>query len=164
MDREGYDAAKHVKGRKRPIIIDTLGLMLSVVVHKANIDEWKGASFVLRRLFSRSSEFLRLKVIFADAGYAGKFEDWVKVTFKSVKWVLQIVSKPLEVKLFYPLPKRWIVERTFAWLVAQRRLTVDYERKVKNSEAFIHIAMIHLMLKNYWISFLNSLWNAESQV
>jgi len=73
----------------------------------------------------------------------------VKKTFSLVGWMLQIVSSPLGVKLFYPLPKRWIVERTFAWLSAQRRLTVDYERKVKNSEAFIQIAMIRLMLKYF---------------
>jgi putative transposase len=147
--QRGYDAAKHVKGRKRHLIVDTLGLVLSVVVHKASIDERKGASYVFNRLFSRYGDFLRLKVIFADAGYAGEFQSWVKNTFKKPGWILQIVSKPLGIKLFYPLPKRWVVERTFAWITAQRRLTVDYERKVKNSEAFIQIAMIRLMLKNF---------------
>ena len=107
--QRGYDMAKHIKGRKRHLIVDTLGLVLSIVVHKASIDERKGASFVLNRLFSRCGDFPQLNVIFADAGYAGEFQQWVKKTFRKVGWQLQIVRKPFGIKLFYPLPKRWIV-------------------------------------------------------
>ncbi len=144
--QRGYDAAKHVKGRKRHILVDTLGLLLAVTVHRADIDERKGAGFLLRRLFKNKIMFPRLSVIFADGGYSGEFEASVRKTFR---WLLQIVRKPLGVKTFHLLPKRWIVERTFSWLTAHRRLSVDYERKVKSSEAMIHIAMIRLMLKKF---------------
>lgn len=90
--------------------------------------------------------FPRLSVIFADGGYSGEFEAVVRKTFH---WLLQIIRKPLGIKTFQVLPKRWIVERTFSWLSAHRRLSVDYERKVKSSEAMIHIAMIRLMLKKF---------------
>jgi putative transposase len=144
--QRGFDAAKHIKGRKRHILVDTLGLLLAVVVHRADIDERRGAGFVLKRLFKQKKLFPRLSVIFADGGYSGEFEAFVRKTFR---WVLQIVRKPLGVKTFQVLPKRWIVERTFSWLTANRRLSVDYERKVKSSEAMIHIAMIRLMLKQF---------------
>jgi len=144
--QRGYDAAKGVKGRKRHILVDTLGLLLAVVVHRADIDERKGAGFLLNRLCKGKKLFPHLSVIFADAGYSGEFEAFVRKTFQ---WMLQIVRKPLGVKTFQVLPKRWIVERTFSWLTAQRRLSVDYERKVKSSEAMIHIAMIRLMLKHF---------------
>jgi putative transposase len=144
--QRGYDAAKHVKGRKRHILVDTLGLLLAVVVHRADIDERKGASFLLRRLFKNKIMFPRLSVIFADGGYSGEFEAFVR---KAFRWVVHIVRKPLGVKTFQVIPKRWIVERTFSWLSAHRRLSVDYERKVKSSEAMIQIAMIRLMLKKF---------------
>lgn len=142
--QRGFDAAKHIKGRKRHILVDTLGLLVAVVVHRADIDERRGASFVLKRLFKHKKLFPRLSVIFADGGYSGEFEAFVR---KSFQWLLQIVRKPLGVKTFQVLPKRWIVERTFSWLTAHRRLSVDYERSVKSSEAMIYIAMIRLMLK-----------------
>jgi putative transposase len=142
--QRGYDVAKRIKGRKRHILVDTLGLLVAVVVHRADIDERKGASFLLRRLYKHKKMFPHLSVIFADGAYSGEFEAFVRKTFQ---WVLQIVRKPLGVKTFQVLPKRWIVERTFSWLTVHRRLSVDYERKVKSSEAMIHIAMIRLMLK-----------------
>jgi len=111
--QRGFDAAKHVKGRKRHILVDTLGLLLAVVVHRADIDERRGAGFVLARLFSRKVMFPRLSVIFADGGYSGDFETVVKKTYR---WMLQIVRKPFGLKTFMVLPRRWIVERTFAWL------------------------------------------------
>lgn len=142
--QRGYDAAKHIKGRKRHLLVDTLGLLLAVVVHRADIDERKGADFLLKRLLENKVMFPRLSVIFADGGYSGEFEAFVRKTFG---WLLQIIRKPLGIKTFQVLPKRWIVERTFSWLITHRRLSVDYERKVKSSEAMIHIAMIRLMLK-----------------
>lgn len=144
--QRGYDAAKQVKGRKRHNLVDTLGLLLAVGVHRADSDERKGATFLLRQLFKNKIMFARLSVIFADGGYSGEFEAFVRKTFR---WLLQIVRKPLGVKTFQVLAKRWIVERTFSWLSAHRRLSVEYERKGKSSEAMIHIAMIRLMLKQF---------------
>jgi putative transposase len=141
----GYDAAKHIKGRKRHLLVDTLGL-LAVVVHQADIDERNGADFLLRRLLENKVMFPRLSVIFADGGYSGEFEAFVRKIFG---WLLQIIRKPLGIKTFQVLSKRWIVERTFSWLMTHRRLSVDYERKVKSSEAIIHIAMMRLMLKMF---------------
>ena len=144
--QRGYDAAKSVKGRKRHIVVDTLGLLLAVVVHRADIDERRGASFVLARLSKVRVNFPRLKVIFADAGYSGEFETQVKKTYR---WLLEIIRRPFGVKMFVLLPKRWIVERTFAWLTNQRRLSVDYERSVKVSEAMIQLAMIRIMIRRF---------------
>ncbi len=121
-----------------------MGLLLAVVVHRADIDERRGASFVLARLQKVRVSFPRLRVIFADGGYSGEFETLVK---KAYKWVLEIIRKPFGVKMFVLLPKRWIVERTFAWLTNQRRLSVDYERSVKVSEAMIQLAMIRIMIR-----------------
>ncbi|GAB3514309.1 IS5-like element ISMac15 family transposase [Spirosoma knui] len=144
--QRGYDVAKAVKGRKRHLIVDTLGLLLAVVVHRADIDERRGAGFVLARLNRLRINFPRLTVIFADAGYGGEFETVVKKTYR---WVLQIIRKPFGIKMFVLLPKRWVVERTFAWLTHQRRLSVDYERSVKVSEAMIQLAMIRIMIRRF---------------
>ena len=144
--QRGFDAAKWVKGRKRHLVVDTLGLLLAVVVHRADIDERRGARFVLDRLFRRKAMFPRLKVIFADGGYSGDFETVVKKTYR---WLLRIIRKPLGVKMFVLLPKRWIIERTFAWLNQYRRLSVDYERSVKSSEAMLQVAIIRIMLKKF---------------
>lgn len=144
--QRGYDAGKSVKGRKRHIIVDTLGLLLAVVVHRADIDERRGAGFVLARLNKLRVNFPRLRVIFADGGYSGSFETQVK---KRYKWVLEIIRKPFGIKTFILLPKRWIVERTFAWLTHQRRLSVDYERSVKVSEAMIQLAMVRIMIRRF---------------
>lgn len=144
--QRGFDAAKHVKGRKRHGLVDTLGLLLAVVVHRADIDERRGAGFVLVRLAKKRVCFLRLAVIFADGGYGGEFETLVKITFG---WLLHIVRKPFGLKTFVPFPKRWIVERTFGWLSSHRRLSVDYERNVKSSEAMIHLAMIRVMIGRF---------------
>lgn len=133
-----------MKGRKRHIIVDMMGLLLAVVVHRADIDERRGASFVLARLHKVRVNFPRLKVVFADGGYRGDFETQVK---KAYKWLLEIIRKPFGVKMFVLLPKRWIVERTFAWLTNQRRLSVDYERSVKVSEAMIQLAMVRIMIR-----------------
>ncbi len=144
--QRGYDAAKSVKGRKRHILVDTLGLLLAVVVHRADIDERRGAGFVLARLHKFRVNYPRLQVIFADGGYSGEFETVVKKTYK---WLLQIIHKPFGIKTFVVLPKRWIVERTFAWITHHRRLSVDYERSVKVSEAMIQLARIRIMIRRF---------------
>jgi putative transposase len=144
--QRGYDAGKGVKGRKRHLIVDTFGFLLAVVVHRADIDERRGAVFVLARLNKFRADYPWLKVIFADSGYCGEFETKVKKTFG---WVLKVIRRPFGVKMFVLLPKRWIVERTFGWLASQRRLSVDYERSAKVSEAMIQVAMIRIMIKRF---------------
>lgn len=111
-----------------------------MVVHAANIQDRDGARLVLQTLVGR---FARLKLIWADGGYAGQLIEW---TWNLTGWVLTIVKRNDDVKGFAVLPKRWIVERTFGWLGKYRRLSKDYETYVENSEAMIRIAMINLML------------------
>jgi putative transposase len=135
----GYDAGKKTLGRKRHVIVDTLGLILAVLVHAGDIQDRDGARLVLERLHDR---FPRLKLIWADGGYAGKLVDWVKAT---CRWTLEIVKRSDDIAGFVVLPKRWIVERTFSWLYRYRRLSKDYEQLPENSEAMILIAMINLM-------------------
>lgn len=136
----GYDAGKKVKGRKRHIVVDTIGMLMMVVVHTADIQDRDGAKLVLEKMRNR---FGRLKLIWADGGYAGQLIQWVKAT---ISCVLQIVKRSDDVKGFEVLPKRWIVERTFGWLGRYRRLSKDYEQLVDSSESMIHLAMINIML------------------
>jgi putative transposase len=139
-EERGYDAGKKASGRKRHIAVDTLGLLLTVVVHGCYWQDHDGACFVLVRL---QAAFRRLKVIFADGAYArNELPAWVQETFG---WMLQTVLRPVGVKGFVVLPKRWIVERTFAWISRYRRHSKDYERNPETSEAMIYIAMISLM-------------------
>jgi putative transposase len=136
----GYDAGKKITGRKRHLAVDTLGLVLSVVVHGCHWQDHDGACFVLMRL---RRSFRRLRVVFADGAYARcELPAWVRETFG---WVLQTVLRPVGIKGFVVLPKRWIVERTFAWLARYRRHSKDYERNPETSEAMIYLAMISLM-------------------
>jgi putative transposase len=130
-----------VKGRKRHILVDTIGLLLTVVVHAANIQDRDGAKLVLEKT---RGKFLRLTLIWADGGYAGKLIEWVKET---CGWLLEIVKRSDDVPGFVVLPRRWVVERTFGWLGRCRRLSKDYEEQTESSEAMIHLAMIQLMLK-----------------
>ena len=137
----GYDAGKKVNGRKRHLLVDTLGLVLMVVVHAANIQDRDGARLLLEKARGR---FPRLRLIWADGGYTGKLVDWVKTL---CLWVLEIVKRSDDVKGFQVLPHRWVVERTFGWLGRYRRLSKDYEGLPESSEAMIYIAMIHLMVR-----------------
>jgi putative transposase len=143
--QRGYDAGKKINGRKRHIVVDTLGLILALVVHPANVQDQDGAVLVLRILGSLKQRFHRLKVIFADSAYGrNNLPECVKDAFG---WLLQTILRPAKVKGFVALPKRWIVERTFGWLGRYRRHSKDYERTVASSEAMIYIAMIHIMLR-----------------
>ena len=138
----GYDAAKKTTGRKRHLVVDTLGMVLCVVVHAASVQDQDGARLVLGRI---KETFKRLKIIFADQAYGRcGLPSWVESTCRCI---LQTVLRPVGINGFVVLPKRWIVERTFAWLNRYRRLSKDYERKTENSEAVIQIAMIALMSK-----------------
>jgi len=121
-------------------VVDTLGLMLAVVVHAANIQDRDGAMLVLEKL---RGLFPRLSLLWADGGYAGKLIDWCA---SAGQWVLQIVKRCDDVVGFTVLPRRWVVERTFAWLGKYRRLSKDYESLTQSSETMIQLAMINLML------------------
>lgn len=136
----GYDAGKKITGRKRHICVDTLGLILALVVHEADVQDRDGGERVLLKMVGC---FHRLKVIWADGGYAGEFVRIAKATFGRV---IEIVKRSDDMKGFVVLPKRWIVERTFGWLSKYRRLSKDYETVTESSEAVIHIAMINVML------------------
>ena len=138
---KGYDAGKKTKGRKRHIIVDTLGLLLGVVVHSAGIQDRDGAKLVFEKI---KGIFSRLILIWADGGYAGKLIDWVKA---QINLELKIIKRNTELKDFHILPKRWIVERTFAWFNKYRRLSKDYEYLTDTSENMLYIAMIHIMCR-----------------
>ena len=118
-----------------------MGLLLAVVVHPANIQDRDGAKLVIDKLTGR---FPRMRLVWADAGYAGKLIEWV---WALTGWALEIVKRPRDSHHFQVLPRRWVVERTFAWLSRCRRLSKDYEALSDTTEAWIHIAMIHLMLR-----------------
>ena len=118
-----------------------MGLILALVVHPADIQDRDGAKLVLAKLVGK---FSRLKLIWADVGYAGKLIEW---TQELGHWILEIVKRSDDVTGFQVLPKRWIVERTFAWFGRYRRLSKDYETVPESSEAIIYLAMIHLMLR-----------------
>jgi putative transposase len=136
----GYDAGKKVTGRKRHIAVDTLGLLLVVVVHAAAIQDQVGAKLVLEGIRDR---YKRLKVVFGDSAYGRcGLPAWL---LEHCNCVLQTILRPVNVKGFVILPKRWIVERTFAWMSRHRRTSKDYERLTENSEAVLYIAMIDLM-------------------
>ena len=126
----GYDAGKKIKGRKRHILVDTIGLLLIVVVHTANIQDRDGAKLVLERV---KGTFSRLQLIWADAGYSGKLVDWTKVV---CGWVLEIVKRSDDVKGFKVLPHRWIVERTFGWLGRYDTLLKSLNFKVSTNRVF----------------------------
>lgn len=141
----GYDGGKKITGRKRHIVVDTLGLLLAVVVTSAAVDDAAAAPQVLGQLTRR--EFPRLKVVWADGKYHNyALYDW-KDHQRRLPWQLQIVSRPREAKGFILLPKRWVVERTFAWLGRSRRLSKDYERRTDSSESMVRLSAIHWLVK-----------------
>lgn len=115
--------------------------MLLVIVHSADIQDRDGAKLVFHRI---KKYFLKLKVIWADGGYAGKLVNWVN---RYCHWKLEIVKRPDNLKGFKVVPKRWIVERTLGWLNHYRRLSKDYEPDVKTSETMVYLAMIHVMVR-----------------
>ena len=142
-DARGYDGHKKVNGRKRNIVVDTLGLLLAVAVTAANVDDAKAAQEALGRVTER--EFPRLRRVWADQKYHNHaLYGWVA---EHGSYELDVVRRPKDAKGFVLLPKRWVVERTFAWLKRCRRLTVDRERTPRSAESLVRLAMIHLMLK-----------------
>jgi len=140
----GFDAGKNITGRKRHTLVDTLGLLMKIVVTAGNVQDRDGAKHLLADLAEQDDVIKRLELIWADGSYRGTLIAWIEEHFG---WLLEVVEKPKDQKEFQVLPKRWVVERTFAWLVRQRRLARDYERLPETSEAFIYAAMIRLMAR-----------------
>jgi transposase len=137
----GFDAAKKINGRKRHVVVDTMGLLLAVLITSAAVQDRHGARRVLDRLrFTTPS----VALVWADGGYAGQLVTWAR---RLLRVSVEIVRKPLGIKTFQVLPRRWVVERTFAWIVKCRRLDHDYERLPEHSEAMIKWAMIGLMTR-----------------
>jgi len=137
----GFDAGKQVKGRKRHIVVDSVGHLLEVAVHAANIQDRDGAKLVLVKLSDDTKR--RLAKLWADGGYRGKLVNWVR---KHLDTVLEIVKRAPGTKGFVVQAKRWVVERTFAWLGRYRRLSKDYERDLVSSEGMIYLASIKTLL------------------
>jgi transposase len=139
----GFDMGKKTTGRKRHLVVDTMGLILAVIVTSASVQDRPGGRRILRRL---AEAFTTISLVWADGGYANSIDStllsWAKDTLGIL---LEIVKRTDDVKGFKVLPRRWVVERTFGWLVRNRRLARDYERLTVNSEAMIKIAMIRLM-------------------
>ena len=142
LDPSGYDAGKKIKGRKRHILVDTLGLLLNVVVHPADVQDRDGAFHLLRRA---RRLFPFIERIFADGGYAGR-EDGVDRVAVPASGDCRSSSDRILLG-FEVLPKRWIVERTFAWISRNRRLARDFERYATTVAAFVRLAMIRIMLR-----------------
>jgi transposase len=153
----GYDGGKKINGRKRHVLVDTLGLLLQVVVHPANIQDRDGARLVLAGLGQR---FPRLAHLWTDQAYTGPLLDWIK---QELGWSVEVVERSprrgfivtpdlqfQRVVLparFEPLPRRWVVERSFAWMGRNRRMSKDYEELPATSETLVYLTMIRLMLK-----------------
>jgi len=138
----GYDGGKKMNGRKRHILVDTLGLLLVLVVHAANIQDYDGARQVLQKAPTKSS---RLQKVIADGMYTKNgLIDWVKQQFN---FILEIVTRDKAQKGFVLLPKRWMVERTLAWLGRNRILSKEYEHLTQTSESDVYIAAIRMMLR-----------------
>jgi putative transposase len=140
----GYDAGEKVKGRKRHIVTDTLGCLLFVMVHGAGVQDRNGIKQVLPLL--KSKFMANIKTIIADGGYSGQtIIDWVKET---LSWKLEIVKRS-DSPEFKVLPKRWIVERTLAWISYSRRNSRDYEKLTNTSEAMTQLSMIRIYINRY---------------
>lgn len=139
---KGFDAGKKIKGIKRHIIVDTMGLILAVVIQSASVQDRDGAVSVIDKLIENWRKVIK---IFADGGYAGKLIGKVKDKFKIE---LEIIKRD-ELHTFKILPKRWIVERTFAWIDTNRRNSKNYERLNNTSVAMVHISAIRIMLNRF---------------
>lgn len=141
----GYDGGKKIKGRKRHLMVDTLGLVMMVVVTAANVSDPQGARLLFARLHTLPQSIARLVLIWVDGTYAGV--DLMKWTMDTYRWMLETIKRSDDAKGFVLLPKRWVVERTWGWLNWSRRLSKDYEVLPETSETFIYVAMIRLMLR-----------------
>lgn len=138
----GFDAGKKVKGRKRHVVTDTLGLMVGLAVHGADVQDRDGAPELLKSIRAR---WPWLRHVFADGGYAGpKLKDAMS---RFGDWTIEIIKRSDSAKGFEVLPRRWVVERTFAWLGRSRRLAKDWEKSIASAEAWIFVAHIRLLTR-----------------
>ena len=143
IDPHGYDAGKKIKGKKRHVLVDTLGLLLHAIVHGADIQDRDGGIMLLTTMYGMHPF---LKKLFADAGYQGpKFQNALAKILPRIE--TEIVKRSDQAKQFVVLPKRWIVERTIAWLNRCRRLAKDWENLNRKGLAFLRLASIRLMLR-----------------
>ncbi len=141
----GFDGGKLIKGRKRFVTVDTLGLVLRVLVTAANVGDREGGKRVLKRVKQMGASVSRLHTIWGDGGFDGTpFMQWV---MDYCCWIVQVVLRPQQRQGFVLLPKRWVVERTLGWLVWCRRLNKDYELLPQTAETLIYLAMIRIMVK-----------------
>jgi len=141
----GYDAGKKIKGRKRHLVVDTLGLIITAWVTSADWQDRDAASWLFPKIYMNRYDFPRLKTFFADGGYSGKLVHFVRKHYRRLNWTLTIVKRNQNINTFKVLPMRWIVERSFAWHDNCRRLSKDYERKTQSTEAFMYLAQIRLL-------------------
>jgi len=140
-DERGYDAGKKINGRKRHMLVDTLGLVLLVLVRPANLQDRDAARQLLTTFFGPQRR-RRLKHLWADGGYTGTLVAWA---WELWRCTIEIVKRT-DLHTFQVLPRRWVVERTFGWLGRYRRLNRDYERQAQTGEVMVYLAMIRLML------------------
>jgi putative transposase len=140
-EARGYDAGKQVKGRKRHIVVDTLGLLLLVMVTPASMQDRDGGVQLCDEV---QQQFVRIKKLWADSSYRGELVEYVQLW---CRFVLEIVKRPADQRGFQVQPKRWIVERTLSWLNPFRRLSKDYETTSESSESMVKIAHIHVLLR-----------------
>jgi putative transposase len=142
--QRGYDGGKKIKGRKRHLLVDTLGLLLAVLITSAKVDDGTAAPELLEQV--TPEEFPRLQTLFGDNQYRNHaLDDWLAENRPA--WRVEIQSRPEGAQGFEPVRKRWVVERTNAWNGRCRRNSKDYERKVESSAAMIQLSNIHLMLR-----------------
>ena len=143
IDPPGYDAGKKIKGKKRHILVDTQGLLLMAIVHAADVQDRDGGALLLASLFGLYPFLMRL---YADAGYQGpQFQSALRKVMTKID--VEIVKRSDQARGFVVLPKRWIVERTFAWLNRCRRLAKDWENLSDRALAFLLLASIRLMIR-----------------
>jgi putative transposase len=144
-EQVGFDAGKLIWGRKRFLTVDTLGLLLRVFVTAASMGEREGGKRVLKRVRCMGRPVSRLHTIWVDGGFDGApFIRWVMDT---CGWIVQVVLRPEQTKGFVLLKKRWVVERTFGWLMGSRRLVRDYELLPQTSETLVYLVMIRIMVR-----------------
>ncbi len=143
----GRDNGKQVTGRKRHLLVDTLGLILALKVTAADVTDHAGARLVLEKLLTTIG-FGWVRLVWADTTYhVYALRAWIKAAFHGRGLRLEVVSRPADQKGFVVQAKRWVVERTFGWLNRCRRLSKDYEVKTEHSEAMIRVASINFMLR-----------------
>jgi transposase len=143
VDPSGYDAGKQVKGKKRHVLVDTLGLVLQALVTPANGQDRDGGRLLFAALGER---FPLLEKLFADGAYQGpQFQQALAKARPQL--AIEIVTRSAQAPGFVVLPKRWIVERTLAWLNRCRRLAKDFENRLRYALAFVHLAAIRLMIR-----------------